>query len=147
LPPDVITVEKQVVVDRPAPEVFAFLADVRNEERWNPNVVSIESPTDGPLAVGDTFAGVYRQGGRMEFELVEAVHPSRLVFRGGGRRMRLTASLELEPVGSATRVLMRGEMQPRGPMRLLEPLLRKPIERQYGRVTERFWQVIEADAR
>lgn len=81
-----ITVEKEVLVERPADEVFDFLADVRNEERWNPNVLRIESEADGPLTVGGTFEGIYRRGGRMRFELVEAVRPTRLVFRGGDAR-------------------------------------------------------------
>ncbi len=72
-----ITVAKEVQVDRLAEEVFDFLADVHNEERWNPNVVRIESESDGPLSVGGSFEGVYRRGGRMRFELVEAVRPSR----------------------------------------------------------------------
>src|SRR5688500_3156635 len=133
-----ITVEKEVQVNRLAEEVFDFLADVRNEERWNPNVVRIESESDGPLSVGGSFEGVYRRGGRMRFELVEAVRPSRLVFQGGGRQMTLVATLELEPAGSATCVRMKGEMEPRGPVKLLAPLMRKPIERQYERVSESF---------
>jgi carbon monoxide dehydrogenase subunit G len=141
-----IRVEKEVPVDRPAEEVFDFLADVRNEERWNPNVIAIETESDGPLAVGGMFEGVYRRGGRMRFELVEAVRPSRLVFRGGGRQMALVATLELERAGSATRVRMKGQMEPHGPLRLLAPLMRKPIERQYEQVAESFRKVVEADA-
>ena len=140
-----ITVEKGVLVDRPAEEVFDFLADVRNEQRWNPNVIAIESESDGPLSVGGMFEGVYRRGGRMRFELVEAVGPSRLVFRGGGRQMALVATLELERVSSATRVRMKAEMEPRGPVKLLAPLMRKPIERQYERVSESFRQVVEGN--
>jgi carbon monoxide dehydrogenase subunit G len=142
-----IRVEKEVLVDRPAEEVFDFLADVRNEERWNPNVIAIEieSESDGPLSVGGIFEGVYRRGGRMRFELVEAVRPSRLVFRGGGRQMALVATLEMERVGSATCVLMKAEMEPRGPLKLLAPLMRKPIERQYKQVSESFRQVVEGD--
>lgn len=136
-----ITVEREILVERPADEVFDFLADVRNEERWNPNVLRIESEADGPLSVGETFEGVYRRGGRMRFELVEAVRPSRLVFRGGGRQMALVGTLELEQAGSATRVRMKGEMEPRGLMKLLAPLMRKPIERQYATVAETFREV------
>lgn len=142
-----ITVEKEVLVDRPAEEVFDFLADVRNEERWNPNVVRIESASDGPLAVGDTFEGVYRRGGRMRFELVEALRPRRLVFHGGGRQMTLLATLELERVDSATRVRMKGELRPRGLLKLLAPLVRGPIERQYGTVAESFRRVAEGEKR
>jgi carbon monoxide dehydrogenase subunit G len=140
----VISVEKEVFVQRPAEEVFDFLADVRNEERWNPNVVRIEGAPARPLAVGDTFEGVYRRGGRMRFELVEAVRPERLLFRGGGRQMGLVATLQLEPVGGATRVRMRGEMEPRGLLKLAAPLMRGLIDRQYGEVVESFRHAAEA---
>ena len=136
-----ITVGKKVLVERPADEVFDFLADVRNEERWNPNVLRIESEADGPLTVGGTFEGIYRRGGRMRFELVEAVRPSRLVFRGGGRQTTPVGTLELEQAGLATRVRMKGGMEPRGLMKLLAPLMRKPIERQYATVAETFRRV------
>jgi hypothetical protein len=134
-----------VLVDRPAEQVFDFPADVRNEERWNPNVLRIESESAGPLSVGGGFEGVYRRGGRMRFELIVAVRRSRLVFHGGGRQMTLAATLELEPVGSATCVRMKGEMEPRRAAKLLAPLMRRPIERQYQRVTESFRPVIEGD--
>jgi carbon monoxide dehydrogenase subunit G len=140
-----ITVRKEVVVDRPAEDVFDFLADVRNEERWNPNVVRIEHPFDGPLSVGDSFEGAYRRGGRMRFKLVRADKPRMLIFHGGGRQMTLAATIELERVGSATRVRMEAEIEPRGPLKLFTPLMRMPIQRQYERVTESFRQVVEAD--
>ena len=60
---------------------------------------------------------------------------------------RFSATLELERAGSATCVRMNGQMEPRGPMKLLAPLMRKPIERQYERVAESFRHVVEADAR
>ena len=141
-----ITVAKEVVVDRPTEEVYDFLADVRNEERWNPNVVRIESESDGPLLVGGVFEGVYRRGGRMRFELVEAVRPSTLVFEGGGRQMALVATLHLKRVGPATHVRMTADMEARGALRLIAPLLRQPIQRQYERVTESFRRLVEADA-
>jgi carbon monoxide dehydrogenase subunit G len=79
----------------------------------------------------------------MRFELVEAVRPERLVFRGGGRQMGLTATLELEPAGTATRVRMRGEMEPRGLLKVAAPLMRGLIDRQYGDVVESFRRAAE----
>jgi hypothetical protein len=61
--------------------------------------------------------------------------------------MTLVATLELERAGSATCVRMKGQMEPRGPLKLLAPLMRKPIERQYETVAESFRQVVEGDAR
>jgi hypothetical protein len=37
-------------------------------------------------------------------------------------------------------------MEPRGPLKLLAPLMRKSIERQYERVTESFRRIVEGDA-
>ena len=61
--------------------------------------------------------------------------------------MAFVATLKLKRVGSATRVQMEGKMEPRGPLKLVAPLLRKPIERQYERVMESFRQLVERDAR
>jgi hypothetical protein len=82
----VITVTKDVVVDRTPEAVYDFLADVRNEERWNPDVVRIESESDGPLAVGDAFEGVYRRGGRMRFPARRRRRTEHTRLRGRGQR-------------------------------------------------------------
>jgi hypothetical protein len=37
-----------VTVDRPVEEVFAFLADGENDEKFSPRIVEIEKTTNGP---------------------------------------------------------------------------------------------------
>jgi uncharacterized protein YndB with AHSA1/START domain len=134
-----ITLRREVMVRRPPEVVFDFLADPRNEERWNPNVIRIV-----PLSPG-TFEGTYRRGGRMRFELTEYDRPHRLVFRGGGRQMRLVATVEVAPADGGAIVEMRADMRPRGPFRLLTPALRPIAEHQYAGVAQRFRAVIEEE--
>jgi uncharacterized protein YndB with AHSA1/START domain len=44
-----VTVERSVTIARPAEEVFAFLADARNDPRWCASVVACEQRSgDGP---------------------------------------------------------------------------------------------------
>src|SRR5687767_8626364 len=138
-----ITLRREVVVRRQPEEVFEFLADARNENRWNPNVVRIDKTSDGPVGAGSRFAGTYRRGGRMTFELVEYDRPTRLVFVGGGRQLRLIATVVVAAAGDGTAVTMRAELRPRGAFRLLEPLMRPLLERQYDDVVARFRAVVE----
>jgi len=133
-----ISIERSVTVDTPAADVFDLLADARNESRWNPNVVRIDKLSDGPPRRGSSFAGTYRRGGRMAFTIADYERPSRLVFRGGGRQTAVTATVRVSASRSGTTVAMRADMCPRGPLRLLEPLVRSRVERQYADVIARF---------
>jgi uncharacterized protein YndB with AHSA1/START domain len=47
-------IEHQVKIDRPAEEVFDFLADGANNPRWQPPAVET-TQTNGPLGVGTEF--------------------------------------------------------------------------------------------
>ncbi len=134
-----ITLRREVLVRRPPEAVFDFLADPSNEERWNPNVVRIDKLSPS------TFEGTYRRGGRMRFELAECDRPRRLVFRGGGRQMRLVATIEVAPADGGAAVVMRADMRPRGPFRLLTSALRPIAERQYAGVAQRFRTVMEEE--
>ena len=48
-------VEGEIVINRPVNEVFEFVADERNEPRYNPQMRVAEKITDGPIGVGTRF--------------------------------------------------------------------------------------------
>jgi uncharacterized protein YndB with AHSA1/START domain len=139
-----IVVERSVVADVPAEDVFDLLADVRNEERWNPNVVRIEVETAGPPRVGTRFEGRYRRGGRMTFEITGYDRPSRLVFHGGGRRLGLVAVVTVAAGEQGTSVALRAVRMPRGPFKPLAPVMRPLVERQYADAARRLRAFVEA---
>ena len=48
-------VEGEIIINRPVQEVFDFVADERNEPRYNPRMLSVEQISDGPIGAGTRF--------------------------------------------------------------------------------------------
>jgi uncharacterized protein YndB with AHSA1/START domain len=48
-------IEGEIVIKRPVDEVFDFVADERNEPRYNPRMLHAEKVSDGPIGVGTEF--------------------------------------------------------------------------------------------
>ncbi|AWZ06309.1 MULTISPECIES: SRPBCC family protein [unclassified Streptomyces] len=55
--------EASVEIDRPAEEVFAYLADGRNDPEFSPRVQRITRIPDGPTAVGTVFRSTVKDAG------------------------------------------------------------------------------------
>lgn len=77
--------------DRPADELFGYLADFSNLEEWDPTFERSERLDDGPLGVGSRFRAVASLAGAsldLELEIVEFDEPDRVVLRGKGDGLR-----------------------------------------------------------
>jgi hypothetical protein len=48
-------IEGDVVINRPVEEVFDFVADQRNEPRYNPRMLRAEKISPGPIGLGTRF--------------------------------------------------------------------------------------------
>ena len=48
-------VEGEIIIYRPVEEVFDFVADERNEPRYNPRMLDAEQISEGPIGVGTRF--------------------------------------------------------------------------------------------
>ncbi len=57
-------VEGDVVIDRPAQEVFDYVADECNEPKYNPRMSRAEKISPGPIGVGTRFRSVMTGVGR-----------------------------------------------------------------------------------
>jgi carbon monoxide dehydrogenase subunit G len=125
---------------------FEYIADARNEARWNPWAVSVEKVGDGPVAKGTRFRGCYRRVGKADQWLSEYAPPRHVVYQSDKMDGRMT--FDLQPVGPGrTRVELVAEAHPTGVMALLAPLMRpmmrshiddlaKGITRELGRSAE-----------
>ena len=49
---EMVRIEGEIVINRPMEEVFDFVADERNEPRYNPHMRRAELITKGPVGVG-----------------------------------------------------------------------------------------------
>ena len=69
-----IRVETGVIVDRPSNEVFAFISNLENNPRWQAGMREAKVTSQGPLAVGSTYAQVasfLRRRVASTFEVIE----------------------------------------------------------------------------
>ena len=118
------------MIDRPVDEVFDFVADARNEPRYNPRLLRAEKLSPGPVGVGTRFRDEIRSLGRpaeiaiavIEYErpwrLTEVIHLSTMDIRGG---------LRFGPVPAGTRMRWSWELMPRGVSKLLTPIVAAPV--------------------
>ena len=119
-------------VDAPPEEVFDFLADVANEPAWNPDVLSVQQTSPGPAGQGATRTGEYRHVGRVDTTIVTFDRPHRLGFHAKGKQAEITLDCTFTPEGGGTRMVVRGTLALRGPLRFAEGALRGVVGLQYA---------------
>jgi uncharacterized membrane protein len=126
-------VSGEILIERPVEEVFDYVADQRNEPIYNPQMLQSEKITDGPIGVGTRFRAVAKSGRRaveMLIEVTEFQRPGRLGSRTTMSSVGVDGGLTFEPVAGATRMSWSWKVSPRGPLRLLGPLVARLGRRQ-----------------
>jgi uncharacterized membrane protein len=142
------TVRVTVDVDRPAPEVFAYLEEVTNNTEWLKGMRSCTWTTGPPVRVGSRYEQVAEFIGkeiRTSFE-VTAHEPGRLVTIESreGSSFPLTVTRQVEPVdGDRSRVVETVESDPSGFYRAASPLLRAVVGRNIRRDYRRLKELLE----
>ncbi len=71
-------VEGEIVIHRPAEVVFDFVADERNEPRYNPRMVSAETLSTGQIGVGTRFRAEMKTRRQTVPMIIEYQRPWRL---------------------------------------------------------------------
>jgi hypothetical protein len=123
-------------LDQRTEQVFDFLVDFTNEPAWNPECLEVEKTSSGPIGTGSTYRGRMRGVGEVSMELTAYERPVR--FATVERSWAATGSFEfrLTPHGDQTHVEVRMGLQPRGLMRLLQPVMRRMADGFLARLPE-----------
>ena len=119
-------IEGEIVIERPVEEVFDFVADERNEPRFNPRMVHAELISEGPIGLGTRFRTELKTMGRTMPMLVEFTAYERPRRLGIGDALvddgdRGRADIRVGPGG--TRMRWSWDVRPRGGMKLMTPLV------------------------
>jgi hypothetical protein len=128
-----VLVEGNIVIERSIEDVFDFVADERNEPRYNPQMTRADKVTDGPIGVGTKFHSVMTGIGRsadMAIEFTEFDRPRRIAERTYMSNMNIDGVLTFETVPGGTRMRWLWDLKPQGFYKLLGPLIRRVGERQ-----------------
>ncbi len=139
------TIETEIA--RPVAEVFAYVADPTKLPSWQTNTVSAVPENDGPIGLGTRLREVHRgPGGKQLESLVEIseLEPDRtFALRVLEGPLPIHARIAFEPTARGTRMRFTAHGQPSGPMRLVQPILRIALKRQFGEHCKTLKQVLE----
>jgi len=126
-------IETSIVVNRPLEEVFAFTTNLENQLKYQPRLLEAKKTSEGPIGVGTTWRLVGKVlGQRMEFEQQCTEYELNRKFSGRPRSgpFPLEERCTYEQVEGGTRFNLTFDFQPRGFMKLAEPLLVSMLKRQ-----------------
>ncbi len=120
-----------IEIDRPAGEVFDFVADMANNPRWQRGMKSCTWTTDPPIGVGsryDQVAGFLGRTITSRFEVTEFVPGECIHIVTYESTFPLDIVRKVEPLGDdrcRVTAIVKGE--PSGVFRLFGPLLRRMV--------------------
>jgi uncharacterized protein YndB with AHSA1/START domain len=136
----------EITINRPVQEVFDFVADERNEPRYNPRMLSAEKLSPGPVGLGSQFRVVMQSRPRpveMTIECTGYEPPRRLASTTHLSTMDIQGTLTFDPVPTGTRMCWSWQLQPRGVLRLMTPLVARMGRRQEQRIWASLKRVLE----
>ncbi len=128
-----ITVELQTEIEAPPETVFDLLADHTKFTLWDPHMIEARLYTEGPIMKGSKGITVGQFGGRrIENEIYYDVYDRPKFVSGGTTSGTVKAknTSEFIPTEKGTKIKWRLEVEFKGFMRLLEPLMKSTLIKQ-----------------
>ena len=141
-----VTIEGSTTIARPVADVFDFVADERNEPRYNPQMTRVVKLTPGPIGSGTRWSVTVDSRGRpteMELEVTDYVRPLRLASTTTMAAAEIRGALTFEPHPTGTLMRWTWDLQPKGAYRLLTPVFAPLGRRQEAAIWEGLKRVLE----
>jgi carbon monoxide dehydrogenase subunit G len=139
-----------VTIARPPAQVFDYLADSDNLLKYEPYVEQVQRTSTGPIGIGSTWTHTRRQGRQRitaPIEITECQPPRRLAIVSGAGAFLVRSAIDFVPEGAGTRLTEVLEMEIKGPMRLLSPLISRSARKQVPEIHQRLKEVLEQGSR
>ncbi|HEV2125592.1 MAG TPA: SRPBCC family protein [Chloroflexota bacterium] len=142
--------ESSVVIRRPVPEVFAFVANYENDPLWRIGITELVITTPGPPGVGSETREVLRFLGQTyttTARVTEYTPPTRIAFQSLSGPQPVRGWRLIEPVEEGARVTHALEADPVGVLgRILLPVQAALLGRQMQRESQRLKSLLERGA-
>ncbi|HEX6758460.1 MAG TPA: wax ester/triacylglycerol synthase domain-containing protein [Propionibacteriaceae bacterium] len=143
---EVATVENTLDIAAPAEELFDFVVDVRNEPRWNPQMLQVQMLTSEPVRAGTTFRVIFGRGvGEAVIEDTKVDRPHSWTAVSRSRVLDVESEGQILDVPGGSRLIMRSRLRPRGTLRLLTPALGWWMHRTWEQDLRRVKALLEHD--
>jgi hypothetical protein len=119
----VAVVDSAVEIGRSPEIVFDYVTDISREFEWNPRTKRVAKLTDGPVGAGTRWEGEWLAGDPMLIEYVAFDRPTSWRSIGRSRGLLVVSDGRVQPARDGARLMLRVELEPRGRLRLIAPLL------------------------
>lgn len=124
--------------------VFDYLADMRNEPKWLPGASNVRLTSAGEVGASSTFEGTYARAGAVRCRITEYDRPHRLTIHGEGKGMTFDDTIVLTPTNAGTRLNAVMQTTPNGLFKLVAPMMRRVIDKQFQSNWDRLKAVLES---
>ena len=136
-------IEREVEIARPVEDVFAFVADPRNDPLWCRKVQSVEHVSDGRYTVVHRPVPL-RPAREMDLHVVASEPPHRMETTQDDGADVFRVTYELEPAPAGTRLRQRSEASIGAVPKPLHPLWRHGIGRDVARQLRDLKKLLES---
>lgn len=133
-------IEGEVVIIRPVDQVFDFVADERNEPRYNSRMVRADKTSPGPIGRGTRFLAESAMLGRVVETTIEFTDYERPRLLGSTSRSvvrlikpvatKTEGTLTFDAVPGGTRMRWAWDVETRGVLKLMGRIVARAGERQ-----------------
>jgi uncharacterized protein YndB with AHSA1/START domain len=142
-----IEVVSSVLIDRPLPEVFAYVTDFENDPNWIKEAVESKKTSSGPIGVGTTFSNVVQFMGRRfenRFQIIEYETERKLVAKILSGPIRFEMTENFEHVNGSTRLTVIDRVEPTGFFKLAQPLMGRQLKKSWDSSLGQLKNLLEA---
>jgi hypothetical protein len=122
----VVHIEGEIVIGRPVEDVFDFVADECNEPQYNAQMRRAEKISEGPIGLGTQYRAEVVSGRQVVPMVIECTgfeRPRMLASMTRMSSMDIRYTLTFEPDSEGTRMRWVGDVEPKGFLRLIAPLV------------------------
>jgi uncharacterized protein YndB with AHSA1/START domain len=123
------TIVSHVTINKPPDVVFNYISDMRNELKWNPDVLYMKKTTGGPVGLGTRFRAKWHMSDTIDEQITRFEPSEGITFENGGP-LAVTLKVQLTPVDSATELEARFIATPHGFLRAIFPIMRTKLKQQ-----------------
>lgn len=129
-------------------DAFAFMADLRNFEDWDPGVQRATQVTGhggGPDATFDVVVDAPGSGLTLRYVTTEYDAPHRVVVRAESKMFTSLDRIDVEPDGTGSLVTYDAELRLNGPLRVFDLALRPIFDRIGSRADDGLQQALDGE--
>ncbi len=135
-----------VRTDRSPDAAFAYMADLRNFEEWDPGVkkaTQVSGDGGGNTASFDVVVDAPGKGLTLRYETIEYDSPRLVVVRAESSMFTSLDRIEVEPDGDGSRVTYDAELTLNGPLGIFDVFLRPVFDRIGGRADKGLQEALD----